>query len=150
MDVCCGLNGQREHGGSVVQLHTLLQRLDPKISLENVPDAEISTVQEDSRLVTPGALFVARGGTKTDGRQFATDAAARGAAAVVTELPIDGCRLPQVMVPDSASAASLLAHAFHRAPSTKMKVFGITGTNGKTTTAYLIRHLLKKISMRCG
>src|SRR3954454_9900774 len=149
MDVCCGLNGQGNTEVPVVQLHTLLQRLDPQISLEHVPDAEISGVQEDSRLVPPGALFVARGGTRTDGRQFVADASARGAAAVITESSIDGCNLPQVMVSDCASAASLLAHAFHRAPSTKMKVFGITGTNGKTTTAYLIRHLLKKISMRC-
>jgi UDP-N-acetylmuramoyl-L-alanyl-D-glutamate--2,6-diaminopimelate ligase len=133
-----------------VQLHSLLQRLDPKIQLKHVPKVEVTAVQEDSRRVTPGSLFVARGGTKTDGRQFAADAALKGAAAVVTEAKIEGCSLPQIVVADSASAASILAHAFHRDPSAAMKVFGVTGTNGKTTTTYLVRHLLKKVNMRCG
>ncbi|HTL27916.1 MAG TPA: UDP-N-acetylmuramoyl-L-alanyl-D-glutamate--2,6-diaminopimelate ligase [Tepidisphaeraceae bacterium] len=133
-----------------MQLHSLLQQFDSKAQLKNVPRVEISAVQEDSRLVTPGALFIARGGTKTDGRKYAADAAAKGAAAVVAEAKIDGCDLPQIIVADSASAASVLAHAFHRAPSAAMKVFGVTGTNGKTTTTYLIRHLLKKVSTRCG
>ncbi len=133
-----------------MQLRSLLQRIDPQIHLKNVPNVEVTSVQEDSRLVTARALFVARGGTKTDGRQFAADAASKGAVAVVTEARIEGCPLPQVVVGDSNAAASLLAHAFYRAPSTAMKVFGVTGTNGKTTTTYLVRHLLKKVNMRCG
>src|SRR5207237_216071 len=120
---------------------SLLQRLDPQLQLKGIPNVEVTSVQEDSRLVKPGALFVARGGTKTDGRQFVADAASKGAAAVVTEAKIDGCPLPQIAVSDTSSAASLLAHAFHRAPTTQMKVFGVTGTNGKTTTTYIIRHL---------
>src|SRR5689334_10379056 len=125
-----------------MMLHTLLRQLDSKLSLSSIPNIEVSGVREDSRRVRAGDLFVARGGTKTDGAKFIADAKDRGAVAVVTAHKIPACLLPQVVVKDADRATSVLANLFHDSPSRSMRTLGITGTNGKTTTAYLVRHLL--------
>ncbi len=130
-------------------LHELLRRFDPSINLAAVPNVEIGGVQEDSRLVRPGELFIARPGTKTDGMRFIADAQARGAVAVITGKRVEGLSLPQIATADP-SAASVLTNIFHQEPSATVRVLGITGTNGKTTTTYLIRHILGKIGIRCG
>src|SRR5687768_11225885 len=134
----------------MTSLHTLLRQFDSSISLAGLPNAEINGVREDSRQVTPGDLFVARGGTKTDGAKYVADAKERGAVAVVCEAKIPNSPLPCVVVKDAGAAASVLANMFQSSPSAMMRVFGVTGTNGKTTTTYLIRHLLGKVGQRCG
>ena len=133
-------------------LHTLLRQFNPQISLAGVPNVEVAGVREDSRQVRQGDLFVARAGTKADGAQFVADAKARGAIAVVSQTPLPRAStpLPQVIVSDSGAAASVLANLFHGSPGEKVRVLAVTGTNGKTTTTYLIRHLLSKITTRCG
>jgi UDP-N-acetylmuramoyl-L-alanyl-D-glutamate--2,6-diaminopimelate ligase len=133
-----------------MRLHDLIRRLDPALASPNLLDIDITGIQEDSRRIARGNLFVARAGTKTDGARYIADAAALGAAAVVTETRIDGCPLPQVVVASAARAASILANQFHGDPSRQVKVLGITGTNGKTTTAYLIRHMLAAAGRKCG
>ena len=131
-------------------LHTLLRGLDPTLDLDGVPNCAISSVHEDSRKVSPGCLFVARPGSKSDGARFAADAAARGAVAVLTQQRIADCVLPQILVADAAAGGSVVANLFHDQPSHKIKVLGITGTNGKTTTTYLLRHILAKARHKCG
>jgi UDP-N-acetylmuramoyl-L-alanyl-D-glutamate--2,6-diaminopimelate ligase len=132
-----------------MRLHDLLHRLDPAISVDGVPDVVITGIQEDSRRIQPGNLFVARAGTKTDGARFIADAAARGAAAVVVGAPVQS-ELAGIVVRDIASATSRLAQIFHGEPTKSIKVLGVTGTNGKTTSVYLLRHLLAKAGRRCG
>lgn len=132
-----------------VLLHTLLQSFDPQLDLPGIPNVEILGIQEDSRRVRTGDLFVARPGTQTDGANFVSDAHARGAVAVVTRRKITDCPLPQIALDDPA-AASVLANLFYGNPGSRLKVLGVTGTNGKTTTTYLIRHLLKHAAIRCG
>ncbi len=134
----------------MLYLHTLLRRLDPSLLLSGINNVEVRGVSEDSRLVEPGFLFIARGGTQTDGKKYIADAHIRGAIAVVTPEAITASPLPQVVVKDISPAPSILANAFFESPSDKVHVLGVTGTNGKTTTTYLIRHLMASVKRRCG
>jgi UDP-N-acetylmuramoyl-L-alanyl-D-glutamate--2,6-diaminopimelate ligase len=108
-------------------------------------------VAYDSRRVAPGAVFVALRGQQDDGARYAPQAVARGAAAVVaeTEAPA-GITVPWVTVPDARLALALLADRYFEHPSRALRVIGITGTNGKTTTAYLLRAILEAAGQRCG
>ncbi|MEM6562276.1 MAG: UDP-N-acetylmuramoyl-L-alanyl-D-glutamate--2,6-diaminopimelate ligase [Planctomycetota bacterium] len=111
-----------------------------------MPDFPAHTaVTDDSRKVTPGTLFVARGGTVTDGTKFVADAIERGAVGVVSESPIAGLSVPNVVVGDAAETLGELAHDLHGDPSTAVSVLAVTGTNGKTTTTYLLRHILREV-----
>ena len=131
-------------------LHGLIRQFNPQLSVSGLPDAEITGVCEDSRQVQSGNLFVARPGTKANGSQFLSDAAARGAVAAVVQAKTPKAPLPQIVVQDTNAAASILANLFHHLPAQKVRMLGVTGTNGKTTTTYLVRHILSKINTRCG
>lgn len=106
---------------------------------------EFDAITEDSRRARPGALFVAMKGEKTDGHDHIADAAARGAVAVLGDrkTPPPGCPLPYVYCPTPRRAAGLAAHALQGNPSRDMVVIGITGTNGKTSTARLTQVILE-------
>ena len=133
-----------------MRLHALLARLSETVSTAELPDVEVLGVQEDSRRIKTGDLFVARAGGGVDGKAFVADAHKNGAVVVVADAPVDGSPLPVVVVKDVGSAASVLANAALGDPSQAMKVVGITGTNGKTTTTFILRHLLAKAGVRCG
>jgi UDP-N-acetylmuramoyl-L-alanyl-D-glutamate--2,6-diaminopimelate ligase len=122
---------------------------DPVRAEESI--GEVSGVAYDSRAVTHGAVFVALKGLHADGTAFVTQAIANGALAVVSEQPAPpGVHVPWVTVADARLALAVLAAAFYRHPSREMKVVGITGTNGKTTTAYLLASIFEAASVRCG
>ena len=111
----------------------------------------ISGVAYDSRAVTKGQVFVALKGLHADGTAFARDAIDRGAAVIVSEQPAPGgVGVPWAMVEDARLALALLADEFYRHPSRDMQVVGITGTNGKTTTAYLIASIFEAAGIRSG
>jgi UDP-N-acetylmuramoyl-L-alanyl-D-glutamate--2,6-diaminopimelate ligase len=113
-------------------------------------DPAIGSVAYDSRSVTPGALFVAVRGREDDGHAHAAEAVERGAVAVLCEAPIPDLRVPQVRV-DGGRAALALAAAWQAGfPSHGLGVVGITGTDGKTTTAYLVRAILEATRGGCG
>src|SRR5947209_2980180 len=105
-----------------MQFHDLLRQFDPSLPLTGIPKGPVEGVCEDSRLVQPGYLFVARAGGKTDGATHATDAIARGAIAIVTEAKLPGIAVPQVVVKRAATAVALLSHAFFGNPTEKVKV----------------------------
>ncbi len=107
-------------------------------------------VTSDSRRVIPGTLFVALKGLKDDGARFAADAERSGALAVVSDRPIEGLRVPVVIVADARLALARLAAAFYQHPSEQLRLVGITGTNGKTTTGYLLHAIFEAAGIRSG
>ncbi len=114
-------------------------------------DAEVSAIAYDSRRVVKGSVFVALRGLKADGTTFASQAAARGAALVVAEQPpAEGVTTPWLVVTDARLALALLADAFYDHPSRRLQVVGVTGTNGKTTTAYLLAAILDAAGRKAG
>jgi UDP-N-acetylmuramoyl-L-alanyl-D-glutamate--2,6-diaminopimelate ligase len=110
---------------------------------------EVEDLAYDTQTVEPGALFFCVPGRSADGHAFATTAAVRGAVALVVERPLD-VDLPQLVVPDVRAAMPVAASLFFEAPSSQLQVAGITGTNGKTTTAFLLRSILEAAGRRSG
>jgi UDP-N-acetylmuramoyl-L-alanyl-D-glutamate--2,6-diaminopimelate ligase len=113
------------------------------------PEVEIASLAYSSQSVTPGALFFCVPGFRTDGHDFAPDAVVRGAVALVCQRPL-GLGVPEVLVPDVRAAMGPAAARFYGDPTADLEVVGITGTNGKTTTAFLVRHLLEADGRSCG
>ena len=96
-------------------------------------------ITDDSRAVTSGSLFVAVKGERVDGHGFVEQAMKAGAVAVVAQAPVTSGPVPFVRVADSRKALGLLGSRFHGDPSARLKMIGVTGTNGKTTTTYLCK-----------
>ena len=114
-------------------------------------DQLIAAVAYDSRRVVPGAVFVALKGQRADGGAFVEQAASRGAAAVVSESARpESMGIPWISVSDARLSLALLADRFFDHPSRRMPVVGVTGTNGKTTTAYLLSSILDAAGLRAG
>jgi len=125
-----------------------LLNLTPR-GLEPIPVARIT---EDSRRCIPGSLFVAATGTKVDGHDFISFAVGGGAIAVIGERSgfNQSAGVPYISVPDARRALGILAHAFHGDPSHHMAVIGVTGTNGKTTTARMVQRILHTHGVTCA
>jgi UDP-N-acetylmuramoyl-L-alanyl-D-glutamate--2,6-diaminopimelate ligase len=113
------------------------------------PDVDISGLAYSSESVTPGTLFFCVPGFTRDGHDFAPDAVKRGAAALVTQHRLD-LGVPEVVVDDVRAAMGPAAARFYGDPTAQLDVVGITGTNGKTTTAFLVRHLLEAAGRHTG
>jgi UDP-N-acetylmuramoyl-L-alanyl-D-glutamate--2,6-diaminopimelate ligase len=110
---------------------------------------DISGLAYDSRAVEEGALFFCVSGFRIDGHDFAPQAIEQGAVALVTERPL-GLGVPEVHVASARAAMAPMAARFYGCPSRELAVVGVTGTNGKTTSAYLIRALLEASGRQCG
>ena len=110
---------------------------------------EIRELAYDTRTVRPGALFFCVRGRTSDGHELAPAAAGLGAAALVVEHPVP-VELPQLVVPDSRDAMPVAASLFFDNPSGALEVAAITGTNGKTTTAFLLHSILQASGRRTG
>jgi len=135
-----------------VILRDLIAALDRPLSTGPL-DVEIKAVTADSRLVEPGTAFVAVRGESRDGRQFIPMALERGASVIISDTAADS-DLPEgiayIHLSDTRHALALIAGALAGEPSKKLKLAGVTGTNGKTTTAFLLHHLMKRAWHRAG
>ncbi|MGH2976003.1 MAG: Mur ligase family protein, partial [Solirubrobacterales bacterium] len=110
---------------------------------------EVGSLAYDSRKARPGTLFFCVPGEKVDGHEFASAAVEAGAVGLVVEQELD-LDVAQVVVADARAAMAPLAARFFGEPSAELRVVGVTGTNGKTTTAFLIRQVLEAAGIRCG
>ena len=127
----------------MIPLHNIIRPLNK--NLKNYPNLLINNIKSDSNKVLKGDLFIAISGNKVDGHNYIKKAINAGASAIVTNnLNIKEISIPQIKVKDSRIAISKIASEFYGKPSKKLVVIGITGTNGKTTTACLITSILKE------
>ena len=114
----------------------------------------ICDITDDSRTVVPGSLFIARAGTKADGRRFIPDAVAAGAVAILTDDPDVSVpsrpTTPVILADPISQVAAAMAERFYGSPTSSLDLIGITGTNGKTTTAHLAHQILNGAGVRCG
>ncbi len=137
---------------AAVRLAKLLRGIESRVAAAH-GDLEISELTYDSRLVKPGTLFVAIRGEKTDGNKFVSDAVNRGAAAVISEQAKPGtlaAEFPWIQVADARKALAISAANYYVRPAEVLKLIGVTGTNGKTTTSYLVDSILRAAGCEVG
>ncbi len=133
-----------------MRIAELIQGLSIEL-VRGSPQTKVCEIVEDSRVASAGCLFVARPGAESDGSAFIEEAVSKGAVAVLGD---NSANIPEevaALTADSpARAAAYLAERFNGHPATTLRIVGITGTNGKTTTAHLVHHLLNQADVTCG
>jgi UDP-N-acetylmuramoyl-L-alanyl-D-glutamate--2,6-diaminopimelate ligase len=128
-----------------VKLRELIEDLSPT-TIEDLGDIDAVRVQSDSRAVQAGDVFVAVRGISSDGHDFVSDAVARGAVAVVSERHCDTGKVANVVVQDSGKALAKLSAMINGNPGDRLRLVGVTGTNGKTSTTHLLRAMCRASS----
>lgn len=132
-----------------MKLDILAKSLQP-VSVTGVLERDVTAICYDSRRAVEGCAFIALAGEKVDGSQFADSAVSKGAVAVISEHPGLATRATHIQVRNARHALADISAAFFRNPSHHLKIAGVTGTNGKTTTAFLIKHICDTAMLRCG
>lgn len=121
--------------------------------LQGSTDADVAAVVYDSRKIARGCLFICIEGVKFDGHAFAAEAARKGASVLVVSKPVDGVEdkdITVIKVEDTRYAMAFISAAWFGHPARKLKVIGITGTKGKTTTTYLVKSILENAGLKVG
>jgi UDP-N-acetylmuramoyl-L-alanyl-D-glutamate--2,6-diaminopimelate ligase len=133
-----------------MQLRQLVQNL-PDATVEGPLDRDIAGITYDSRRVTPGVVFIAIPGQHVDGHEFIGTAVERGASAVICERNrLVPARVTKIQVADVREAMACAARSYYEHPSARLKVIGVTGTNGKTTIAFMIKGILEAADIKTG
>ncbi|MFL6520548.1 MAG: UDP-N-acetylmuramoyl-L-alanyl-D-glutamate--2,6-diaminopimelate ligase [Chthoniobacterales bacterium] len=132
-----------------MQLKTLVAALSPRQVIGPL-DRVVEGIAYDSRRVQRNGLFVALRGEKVDGHQFIDQAVEKGATVIVTEHEVQSPRATCLVVENTRAALADLAATFYQQPARRLKLAAVTGTNGKTTTTFLIKHICEKAGLRCG
>jgi len=130
-------------------LKTLLAAVAPRATIGPV-DRNVDAIAYDSRRVQANGIFVALRGEKSDGNRFVDQAIEKGATVIVTETELRNPRATTVQVENTRTALADLAAAFYQHPMRRLKLAAVTGTNGKTTTTFLLKHICENARMRCG
>ncbi|MCF6408390.1 UDP-N-acetylmuramoyl-L-alanyl-D-glutamate--2,6-diaminopimelate ligase [Pseudalkalibacillus salsuginis] len=133
-----------------MDLQYLVESLVDDEQYRNLPPIRIKRITDSSLDVEQGFLFVAIKGEKTDGHSFINDAIQKGAAAVIGEADITGLPIPYIKVKNSRLALGAISKKFYDNPAKDKIMIGITGTNGKTTTSYLLKHVLESNGISCS
>lgn len=116
----------------------------------NNKEAEVTEICCNSAKVSAGSLFVCISGTKIDGHSFAKDAEVKKAAAIIAEKEVDVKDIPVIYVDDTRKALAEVSQAFYGNPAKKLKIIGVTGTNGKTSVSYMIKNILEQCGYKVG
>src|SRR3954463_9289544 len=132
-----------------MQLKTLVAAISPR-QITGPLDRVVESIAYDSRRVQRNGLFVALRGEKSDGHQFIEQAVEKGATVVVTEREVQSPRATCVVVENTRSALADLGAVFYHQPARRLKLAAVTGTNGKTTTTFLIKHICESAGLPCG
>ncbi|MCI5699442.1 MAG: UDP-N-acetylmuramoyl-L-alanyl-D-glutamate--2,6-diaminopimelate ligase [Lachnospiraceae bacterium] len=133
-----------------MRLTTLLERIDYKC-IQGSVDREVKDVIYDSRKASEGSLFICIRGAVADGHSFAKDVAEKGAAVLVVEEPVEvPDQVTVILVEDTRYAMAVISAAYFGYPAEKLKVIGITGTKGKTTTTYMVKSILENAGYKVG
>lgn len=131
-------------------LSELLGYLGDEFEISGNRDITIEDITHDSRAIVPGALFVAIKGSNVDGNKFIPQAVSQGAIAVLTTENIELPGVTVIKVPEIRAAIAKIVPAFYDFPAKKMKLIGVTGTNGKTSSTYILRDILRRSGFRVG
>ena len=133
-----------------MKLTTLLERLEYEV-IQGNEDIEITELVNDSRKVVDGSVFVCISGAVVDGHDFVEDVVAKGATAVIVEKDVEAPQhVTVIKVADTRYALALTSAAYFGYPADQLKVIGITGTKGKTTTTYMVKSILEKVGHKVG
>lgn len=122
----------------------------PEIEVRGSKEVEITGLSADSRTIAPGNLFIAKKGAVHDGSQYISEAISSGAAAIASDFYDPFLKKTQLIIQTPAFLEAELAARYYHHPSKDLLVVGVTGTKGKTTTAYLVQHLLEALGKKCG
>ena len=132
-----------------MQLKTLVAAISPR-QLIGPLDRLVESIAYDSRRVQRNGLFVALRGEKSDGHQFIEQAIEKGSSVIVTEQEVQHAHATCIVVENTRQALADLAATFYDRPVRRLKLAAVTGTNGKTTTSFLLKHICEKANLRCG
>lgn len=133
-----------------MKLTQMLERLEYEVA-QGSADIEVTELVNDSRKAGPGCVFVCISGAVSDGHSYVEDVTAKGAAAVIVERPVDAPEgVTVIHVDDTRYALALMSAAYFGYPAEKLKVIGITGTKGKTTTTYMVKSILEGVGHKVG
>ena len=127
-----------------------LRRLLPDASFVGCGDVIVNDATDDSRLATEDSVFAAICGTSVDGREFAAAAVANGCSAILTNRPLPTVSAPQCVIRNVRAAYARICNAVSGTPTSRLQIAGVTGTNGKTTTTWMLRSILNASGRRCG
>lgn len=127
-----------------------LRRQFPDASFVGCAEIAVTDATDRSSECSPGCLFAALPGASVHGRAFVAEAVRRGAVAILADTPLPDVSVPQCILPEVRSAYSRLCHTLYAWPSRRLGTVGVTGTNGKTSTAWLTRAILEAAGRRCG